>query len=52
MVGLEVQEFSPLSRQEHGSIQADIVQAELKVLHLHLKSASRRLTSRQLEQGS
>jgi hypothetical protein len=46
--GLQVQRFSPLSsRQEHGSIQAGMVQEGLRVLHLHLKTASRRLTSRQ-----
>jgi hypothetical protein len=33
---------------EHGSIQAGMAQAELRVLHLHLKAASRILTSRQL----
>jgi hypothetical protein len=50
--GLGVQRFSPLSsRQEHGSIQAGMVQEELRVLHLHLKAASRILTSRQLGQG-
>jgi hypothetical protein len=47
--GLQVQRFSPLpSRQEHGSVQAGMVQAELRVLHLHLKAPSRILTSRQL----
>ena len=47
--GLQVQRFSPLSsRQEHGSIQAGMVQEELRVLHLHLKAASRILASRQL----
>jgi hypothetical protein len=51
--GLQVQRFSPLSsRQEHDSIQAGMVQEELRVLHLHLKAASRILTSRQLELGS
>ena len=35
---LQVQRFSSLSsRQEHGSIQAVMVQAELRVLHLHPK---------------
>jgi hypothetical protein len=39
--GLQVQRFSPLSlRQEHGSIQAGMVQAELRVLCLDLKVAS------------
>jgi hypothetical protein len=47
--GLQVQRFSPLSsRWEHGSIQAGMAQAELRVLHLHPKAASGRLTSRQL----
>jgi hypothetical protein len=47
--GLQVQRFSPLSsRQETGSVQAGMVQAELRVLHLHLKAASRILMSRQL----
>jgi hypothetical protein len=46
--GLQVQRFSPvLSRQEHDSIQAALVQEELRVLHLHLKVA-RILASRQL----
>ena len=46
---LQVQRFSPLSsRQEHGSIQAGMVQEELRVLHLHLKAARRILASRQL----
>jgi hypothetical protein len=47
--GLQVQRFSSLSsRREHGSIQAGMVQEELRVLHLHLKAANRILTSRQL----
>jgi hypothetical protein len=51
--GLQVQRFSPLSsRQEHGSIHAGMVQEELRVLHLHLEAAGRRLTSRQLAWGS
>jgi hypothetical protein len=51
--GLQVQRFSPLSsRWEHGSIQAGMVQAELRVLRLHPKAASGRLTSRQLGWGS
>jgi hypothetical protein len=46
--GLQFKKFSPLSsRWEHGSIQADMVQEELRVLHLHLKTP-RRLASRQL----
>jgi hypothetical protein len=36
------------SRSEHGNIQAGMVQAELRVLHLYLKAASRILASRQL----
>jgi hypothetical protein len=47
--GLQVQRFSPLSsRWDHDSIQAVMAQAELRVLHLHPKAASGRLTSRQL----
>jgi hypothetical protein len=47
--GLQVQRFNPLSsRWEHGSIQAGMAQAELRVLHLHPKAASGKLTSRQL----
>jgi hypothetical protein len=47
--GLQVQRFSPLSsRWEHGSIQAVMVQAELRVLCLHPKAASGRLTCKQL----
>jgi hypothetical protein len=47
--GLQVQRFSPLSsRQEQGSVQAGMVQEELRVLCLHLKAASRMLASRQL----
>ena len=45
---LQVQRFSPLSsRWEHGSIQTDMVQAELRVLYLHLK-ADRRPVFRKL----
>jgi hypothetical protein len=33
---------------EHGNIQAGMVQEELRVLHLHLKAASKILISRQL----
>jgi hypothetical protein len=51
--GLQVQRFSPLSsRWEHGSIQAGMVQEELRVLCLHPSAASGRLTSRQLGWGS
>ena len=47
--GLQNQRFNPLlSRWEHGSIQAGLVQEELRVLRLHLKSATRILASRQL----
>jgi hypothetical protein len=47
--GLQVQRFSPLSsRWEHGSIQAGMAQEELRVLCLHPKAASGRLTSRQI----
>jgi hypothetical protein len=35
--------FRGSPRQEHGSIQAGMVQEELRVLHLHLKAARRRL---------
>ena len=50
--GLQVQKFSPVSsRREHGSIQAGLVQEELRVLHLHLKAACRILASRPLGQG-
>jgi hypothetical protein len=42
-------EFSPLSsRWEYDSIQAGMTEAELRVLRLHPKAASGRLTSRQL----
>jgi hypothetical protein len=44
--GLQVQRFSPLSsRQEHGSIQAGMVQVELRVLHLDLTVARRKTNS-------
>jgi hypothetical protein len=47
--GLQVQRFSPLSsRWEHGSIQAGMAQEKLRVLCLHPKADSGRLTSRQL----
>ena len=47
-VGLQVQRFSPLlSRQEHGSIQADGME-ELRVPPLILKTAKRRLASMEL----
>jgi hypothetical protein len=41
--GLQVQRFSPLSlRWEYGSIQADMAQADLRVLCLYPKAASSR----------
>jgi hypothetical protein len=41
------QRFCPVSStQEHGIVKAGMVQEELRVLHLHLKAASRILTSR------
>jgi hypothetical protein len=47
--GLQVHRFSPLSsKREHGNIQAGMTQEELRVLCLHPKAASGRLTSRQL----
>jgi hypothetical protein len=47
--GLQIQRFSPLSsRREQGSIQTGMVQEELRVLHLHLKSDGRILTSKKL----
>jgi hypothetical protein len=49
LTGSEVPSLS--SRQEHGSIQAGMVQEELRVLHFHLEAARRRLASRQLGQG-
>jgi hypothetical protein len=45
----QVQKFSHYQQSgKHGSIQADMMQAELRVLHLHLKVASGRLISRKL----
>ena len=47
--GLQVQRFSPLSsRWEHGSVQAGMVQEELKVLYLVPKANRRILASRAL----
>jgi hypothetical protein len=47
--GFQVQRLSPLSsRWEHASIQTGMVEAELRVLTLHLKASSRILASRQL----
>jgi hypothetical protein len=40
------------SWQEHGSVQAGMVQEELRVLPLHLKASRRRLAFRKLGQGS
>jgi hypothetical protein len=43
---MQVQRFSSLpARQEHGIIQIGMVQAELRVLYLHLKAARGRLAS-------
>jgi hypothetical protein len=51
--GLQLQRFSQVSsRREHGCIQADMVQEELRVLYLYLKAARRILTSRELGQGA
>ena len=49
LIDSEVQ--SIIIKAEHDSIQASMVQEELRVLHLHLKAASRILTSKQLGQG-
>jgi hypothetical protein len=47
--GLQGQRFSPLSsRWEHCSIQAGIVQEELRVLHFVPKENRRRLAFKQL----
>jgi hypothetical protein len=46
LTGSKVQ--SSIIKVGNGSIQGDMVQEELRVLHLHLKAASGRLTSRQL----
>jgi hypothetical protein len=45
LTGSEVQPI--IIKGKHGSIQAGMVQEELRVLHLHLKAASRILASRQ-----
>jgi hypothetical protein len=46
---LQVQRFNPLpSKLEHGSIRADMVQAELRDLHSHPTAARRTLATRQL----
>jgi hypothetical protein len=50
---LYVQKFSPLSlRQKHGTVQAGMVEEELRVLHLYLKATRRRLAFRKLGRGS
>ena len=44
--GLQVRRFSSLSsRREHGTVQAGVVQEELRVLCLHLRAANERWTS-------
>jgi hypothetical protein len=46
-VDIQVQRYSPLSsRWEKGSSQAGLVQEKLRVMHLHVKAASRILMSR------
>jgi hypothetical protein len=50
--GLQIQRFSPLSRQKHGNIQAGLVQEEVRVLHCVTKANRKRLASRQLGEGS
>jgi hypothetical protein len=42
-------EVQSLIIKEHGSIQEGMVQEKLRVLHIHLKAAGGRLTSRQLQ---
>jgi hypothetical protein len=44
--GLQAQRFNPVSSR-HDSVQTDMVQDELRVQYLHLKTA-RRLAFRQL----
>jgi hypothetical protein len=46
-LGLAYRFSSLSSRWEHDSVQADMMQEELRVLRLHLEAARRRLTSRQ-----
>ena len=49
LTGSEIQPIIVKARAwQHGSIQAGMVQAEMRVLHLHLKAASGRLISRHL----
>jgi hypothetical protein len=43
---------SIIIKARHGNIQAGIVKEELRVLQLHVKAASRILTSRQPRYGS
>ena len=44
--GSQAQRFSPLSsRWEHGSVEADMVLEEQRVLHLYPKATRRRLAS-------
>jgi hypothetical protein len=45
LTGSEVSSITS-SWQEHSSIQAGMVKEKLRVLHLHLKTSSRILTSR------
>ena len=52
LTGSEVERFGPLSRQEHGSVLAGMMQQELRVLHLHPKANRKRLASRHLRRGS
>jgi hypothetical protein len=49
LTGSEVQSII-IKVGEHGSIQAGMAQEELRVLHLHQKTASRILASTQLPQ--
>jgi len=47
-LGLAYRSVPLSSSQEHDNIQAGTMQEELRVLHLHLKAASKILASRQL----
>jgi|UPI0000F4AFE4 hypothetical protein len=49
LTGSEVQSIIKVGAWQHPG--RGMMQAELKVLHLHLKAASGRLTSRQLRLG-
>jgi hypothetical protein len=52
-LGLAYRLRGPLSsRQEHGNVQAGMVQEELRVQYLHLKAARRRLALKWLGRGS